>query len=234
MATLADFAPHVAPFVPSCPTITVELHLRLALAEFCASTRCWRHVSTVSGVVPASRIAVPVPPGAVISEIEKAWHNGRELEPRPYSDFDPSELSATSEQAHFITQARPSEVALVPRGESGTLRLSLFLKPSAAPSGKSTLPAGVYDPEVYDGVYSEANAPIPGVLAVPEFILEQHGAAIGHGAAARIMLIAGQTWTDVQGAAIHRGAFQAAMDRAHGINISGQQRAPKRQRPSYF
>lgn len=234
MATLADFAPHVAPFVASCPTITVELHLRAALAEFCAFTRCWRHVATVSDLVPLSRLAVPVPPGTVIHAIERAWHNDCLLEPADYSGFAPSQLAESSSQSSYISQIRPSEVALIPRAEGGTLRLNLFLKPSVAPSGKSTLPAGVYDPEVYAGVYVENNAPIPGVLAVPDFILEQHGVAIGHGAAARIQFIPGQPWTDPGAAQTHRAVFQLAMDETWGINIRGQQGAPVRSRPSYF
>lgn len=234
MATLADFAPHVAPFVASCPTITVELHLRAAMAEFCGKTRCWRQIATVADVAPLSRIAVPVPPGAVIASIENAWYDGCDLEARAYSDFTPAEIAATG-HPWAITQIRPSEVALVPRAETpATLRLSLFLKPSVAPSGRSSIPAGVYDPEVYDGVYTESNAPVPGTLAVPDFILEQHGYAIGHGAAARIMLIPGQTWTDPQGAAIHRAVFQQAMDETFAISITGQQRAPVRTRPSFF
>lgn len=234
MATLADFAPHVAPFVPSCPTITVEIHLRAALAEFCAATRCWRHVATVANLAPLSRIAVPVPPGAVIHAIEKAWHNGVELEAAEYASFDPADLAATAPQSRKITQMRPSEVALVPRAESGTLRASLFLKPSVAPSGKATLPGGVYDPEVYAGVYVENNVAIPGILAVPEFILEQHGVEIGHGAVARIQFIPGQTWTDPDAAATHRAIFQQAMDQSFAVSVTGQQRAPLRSRPSFF
>lgn len=233
MASLADFAPHVAPFAPSCPTITVEIHLRAALAEFCAFVRCWRHVAIVNDLGPASRIVVPVPAGTVVHDIERAWHDDCELEARPLSDFDPRELAGKGSPS-FITQIHPGEVSLVPRAESGRLRLAVFLKPSVAPSGKTMRPAGVFDPEVFDHVYSEAYAPVAGTLSVPDHILEQYGYAIGHGAVARALILPGQPWTDPAAAGVHRALFKTAMDEAHGINIRGQQRARVRQRPSYF
>lgn len=233
MASLDDFAPHVAPFAPGCPTITVGLHMRVAMADFCAFTKCWRHTAVVNDLVPASRVVVPVPAGTVIAGIERAWHDGRELEPRPWSSFDPQQLGCVGAPS-FITQARPKEVTLVPRAESGQLTLSLFLKPGGTPSGRTSQPASVYDPEVYDDVYSDTYAPIPGELEIPDHILEEYGAMIAHGALARLLLIPNQTWTDPASANAHRQLFRQAMDEVQGADIRGQQRAPLRQRPSYF
>ena len=232
MATLRDFMPHVLPFVSGCPEITATAHLRTALSEWCSKTRCWTHQVRNLVATTSSRIPIPVPPGTVIHDIAECWLDGRRLEPVPFSDHDPDMMDGEG-QPYGFTQQRPGQISLVPRG-TGVLRLNVYLKPAQTPSGKTTIAFSVYDPDVFDGVYDESVAPVPGVLEVPDFILDQWGAFIGAGAAAWIKLIPNQPWTDPQGAAVHRSAFQSEMERNFSRNIGGQQRAPRRSRAHFL
>lgn len=232
MATLRDFMPYVLPFASGCPEITATAHLRAALAEWCSKTRCWTHQVRNLQATLSSRIPVPVPPGTVIHDIAACWLDGRRLEPVPFSDNDPDMMDGEG-LPHAFTQERPGQISLVPRGE-GILRLNVYLKPAVTPSGKTTIAYSVFSPDVYDGVYSEGVATVPGVLDVPDFIVEQWGAYIGAGAVAWIKMIPNQPWTDPVGAATHRASFQAEMNRNFSRNIGGQQRAPRRSRARFI
>lgn len=233
MADLSDFLPHVLPWVSGCPDPVAEAQIRNAMAEFCAYTKVWRHVVRGLPATTSQRIVIPVPPGVVVHDIEGAWLDGRPLAPVPYHDLDSHDLDDLGGVPQGFTQVRPGEIALVPRG-TGTLRLSLILKPSLHPRGKNTIAYSVFSPDVFDGTYEEDQVPVPGTFVVPDFIMEQHGQAIGDGALARIKMMPRQPWSDVQQAAIHRAAFEAAMKASWSRNLTGQQRAPRRTRPQYF
>ena len=232
MATLANFMPHILPFVSGCPEPTAMLHLRVAIAEFCERTRCWTHQVRNLPASTSSRIAIPVPPGTAIVAIEKCWLDGRELYPLPLSTLSQSDLDEIG-TPEFFTQARPGEVSLVPRG-TGNLRLNVYVKPVETPSGKSTIAYSVYSPDVYEGVYTESTAEVSGTLVIPDFILEQWGSPISDGAVARIKMIPNQPWTDPSGAAAHAGNFERHVLANFGRNLRGQHRATRRQRASYF
>lgn len=204
MATLNDFLPHVMPYVPACPQPAALAQIRLAIAELCAQTRCWRHLQVFT--VSASNYSFTTPAGSEIHEIESVSFEGQRLSPVPYGVLTPEDL-AEEAPPQFFTQVSPDNLSIVPFA-AGEVTAVLFLKPSAALS--------VAPP------------------VIPDFILFQHGQVVGDGAVSRLKAMPGQPYSDPQGSAVHGAAFQQALDRLFSTNISGQHRAQARTRPRYF
>jgi len=86
---------------------------------------------------------------------------------------------------------------------AGSLRLSLFLEPSVA--GQE----------------------------FPEELGDKFGLYIAQGAGGRILLVPNQPYTNPQLATFFLSEFQKAKDKYSSVNITGQQRAPRRTKPSF-
>lgn len=69
---------------------------------------------------------------------------------------------------------------------------------------------------------------------LPDFLLDQHGKALGAGALASILLLPNQPYTNPQLAAIFDQQFQGACDRSFASHVKGQQRARLRSHARYF
>lgn len=216
---LKDFLPMVLPEAPACPRPVAEQYLRLAAIEFCERTRCWRHVSTQT--ISTQEPAIVAPDYATIHEIETAeWDGEYELEPTQFSEVDPDAYGAAAGEAgpaRYITQTAPNQVAVVPF-DTGSLRLSLFLKPR---SGSE------YGNDPNDPLQDRYNV-------VPEFMLIQHGDHIASGALARILTLPKQTFTNPQMAQVHLARFERACDNKFSSNMKGQHRAKRRVKAHSF
>ena len=111
----------------ACPEPVAVKYLREAAQEFCARTRMWRETDEFTTIADDIEVLC-VPPYAALHEIERAWFNGCDLEPVPFSRaFAPDE--AQGDAPRWITQVGPDRLSLVPAG-AGTLRVSMFLKPA--------------------------------------------------------------------------------------------------------
>ena len=130
--------PKVLQYAPGCPEPTAVEHLRDAAIQLCKATRCWRDLDEfhVTGCGPDKIPAIL--PYATLFEIEKAWFNDHELEPKTYgSDM----LFHDAGEPRYITQVSPDSVMLDP-ARAGTLKLSMFLMPS---ENAETLPQFFFD-----------------------------------------------------------------------------------------
>ena len=209
---LSDFLPYVLPHVPGCPEPVAEFQLRLAAIEFCERTRCWRH--TVQVEVSQNNRTASAPAFSTIHEFEAATFNGSPLIPTSWTESEPTELTgqdAPTGMPKFITQISPGLVSIMPL-RAGTLRLSLFLKPSNG-NAFGIDPA---DP------FRDANN------VVPAFMLAQHADALAQGALSRLHELPNEAFTNPQKADLCRMRFNRACDTAHAASLKGQQRAPLR------
>lgn len=203
MAYLSDFLPSVMQHASACPDPTAEKAVRAAAIELCERTRCWRLLD--DHALPAgwsSAIPVSTPTGSRLHEVERAWFDSRELDRATYTDF-PQRDDIIGTPSHF-TQAQRGEVLVWGQGEAGTLRLSLFLKPSNAAD------------------------------EVPDFLLEDHLDDIAAGALGRILLVPEQTWSNPNLGSFFQMKFDAACNKNFASNIRGQQRASARTRARFL
>ena len=125
MVELADFLPYILPHAQSAPHPAIYQNLRSAAIEFCRSTRSWRHAA-VFPVLDDTNIVVPLPIGANLFEVDKAWLGTRQLDPLPYADVD---LDREPGLAQFLSCVTGNEFVLSPP-ESGDLRMTMFLEPA--------------------------------------------------------------------------------------------------------
>lgn len=217
---LSDFLPLVMPYVMGAPEIVVERHIRMAIIEFCERTRCWRQIIDLP-VTAQGRMVIPMP-YATVHEFEFAeWSDGAgqvsPLTATQFSDVDQSIEVGTGGTPQFVTQIEPGTLMLFPPVDTGVVRVSAFLKPR---SGQSyALVAG----EARD-VFNQA----------PRFIFDQFSNAIAAGAISSVLRLPQQSFTDLKMSAFYLDRFEQAMSRNFAANVSGQQRAPKRTRFSFF
>ena len=206
MTPFSDFYPHVLPNAPSAPPPAVDFNLRRAAIEFCERTRCWREVQMLD-LDGTDAPVLCVPSDAAIHEIENAWFGDRQLRRAPFGAVSPSmwpaDAPASNEGApNVIAQMGWDSIAVIP-ATAGTLRLSLFLKPSQT------------------------------AIGVPDFLFERFASALSDGALARLLLVAGQPYTNPPLATALAGSFEMACKRNFDLPIRGQNRAVARSRPQY-
>lgn len=214
---LSEFLHLVLPYAKGVPEPLAEGMLRQAAIEFCERTRCWRHLVTLP--VTAANRTVAAPANTAIHEFEEARWNGIELTPVAFTDADPNELTGRNDigSPKFIAQIEPGMVSIYPY-QTGTLRLSMFLKPRHG--------------QAY-GV--DASNPLSDALnVVPEFLLTQHGEAIAYGALARLLAIPGEEWSNPALAMTFAGVFEQKAGGHSARNMRGQQRAPIRTKPQWM
>lgn len=122
---IEELFPNVLQYAPSCPEPLMTKHLREAAIQLCKTTRCWRDMDELE-VVGAVNVVPAILPYAALFQIEKAWFNDCELEPKT---FQQDMLMHDEGMPRYITQASPNSVILDPPGK-GTLKITMFLMPS--------------------------------------------------------------------------------------------------------
>lgn len=227
MVPISSFAPLVQPYAPAAPFPMLEQAIRLAAVEFCERTRCWRHVvhrhiDVFNGGVGHGDIRI-IPPYGTIFEFEFAYFNGKRLIPAQFSDLDirPDDSNGPETgMPSYISQIRPGTLKMTPiPDESGSLHLSIFLKPVSL--------------EDWDGPgYNDTADEDMNVL--PEFLLVEQGEAISHGALSRLLSVPGQSFSDPAGASVYAASFMQKLDQRFDTNLRGQHRAPPRSRSHSF
>jgi hypothetical protein len=216
-ARTADLLPFILPKAKAAPQPFAELQARVACIEFCENTRCWRHITTV--MLETQGQAVVAPFYATIHEFEEATLDGVPLTPTQFIDVKPETLTGRAEpgNAAYIAQSNPGTVTVYPQ-QTGTLRLSVFLKPR------------------YGQLFGmDAENPLEDAYnVIPEFLVAQHAQVLAAGALSRILSTPDEPFTDMKMAAVYRQEFELGMSRHFSSNIRGQQRAPVRTRPQWM
>jgi hypothetical protein len=206
MTDLDVFLPSIMPYAPGCPEPTARAAIITAARMFCERTRLWRDNDQFT-VTPTSCNVVCAPVGGELFEIEHASLDGRPLEPISIGDLDrnmPDWRTRTeAEGARWITQVEMGSVLVVPR-TTGTLSLSVFLKPA-----------------------EDADQ-------LPDFLAQHYRRIIADGALAEILMTPGQPFTAPDRAQFYSMRFESRLGGLVAQSITGQQRAKLRTRPQYF
>jgi hypothetical protein len=140
---------------------------------------------------------------AQVFELESAEFEKRPLDRVPFSEVSQEELEPTSGYSPTGITQIGHSTFRVFPAGTGALRITLFLEPLAT------------------------------AQVIPYPLAQSFGRHIANGAAARILLIPDQPYTNPQLAAIFQQRFDEACDRLSSFNIRGQHRAPARVRGSY-
>jgi hypothetical protein len=177
----------VIPHVPGCPVDIATNAIRAAAIDLCDRSGIIEYDAPL--ITPADQQATYVPTlpnGTIIAQINKAWYDGLELEPKD-SDFltkmygDWQSINAGTPRWITMTPADLTTVRLVPAPSNPAagviFRLRLTLKPSRASVD--------FDPNVAE-TYTET---------------------IAHGALARLMAVPGKPYSNERLAAYHAGLF---------------------------
>lgn len=216
-ANISELLPYILPKAPTVPLPYAEFQARLAVIEFCERTRCWRQILKTNLTTNGSAMIAPI--NATIHEFEEVTLNGNILTPTQFTEMDPDELTGeeSAGPAKYIAQVTPGHVSVYPF-ETGTLRVSCFLKPQHGQS-----------------VGTDATSPLSDAYNVlPKFMVTQYASALADGALYRIMSTNKQDFTDFEMAAVHKAAFDEACNKHFGSNLRGQQRAPVRVKPRWM
>ncbi len=238
MRPIADLFPLILPHVPGCPEPTAAIAARAAAAEFCERTRCWRVVADVA--VTAQAPGVSLPAYAAIHEIEMARWEGQPLERISYMDALstwPAEnwTADMGGQPHSITQAAPGALIVLPFG-TGTLKLSIYVKPAVLPrfGPGLTIDTTLISVDTTEVNLSQAPNRLEELFVLPDFMFDQIAEPLAWGALSRIFAIPGQPFSDAGLALAYADRFAKAIDSRSTSNLRGQQRTPLRTRPRFF
>lgn len=205
MSPLTVYAPLTRVYCPDTPFPIVMAHIRLAVSEFCMNTRLWRE--TVTQNVSGNPHDITTADGVEIHQIERCEFDGRRLAPVMDHDVEPNDRTTFGTPRCF-SQTRPDQIAVYPF-TGGTYSLTLILKLSAVGA---------------EGVANEG----------PTFIAQHYAEAISRGAAARILMIPGQPWSDGAAAQMHRIEFDRLTAGAAQTATVGQQGAALRTKPMWM
>lgn len=122
---IEELYPKVLQYAPNCPEPLMLEHLREAAIELCRSTRCWRTMDEFEVTGPVNTVPSILPYSALF-QIEKAWFNDYELEPKSFSG---DMLMHDEGMPRYISQAGPDSILIDPAGK-GTIKMTMFLMPS--------------------------------------------------------------------------------------------------------
>jgi len=201
----SDLLDDVLPSLAADPSDPVTEHaIKRTVIEFCASTWIWKHLPDPIDVVAGEAVYDLEPlPATDVATVMSVSLDGYMLFAKTTDWLDANEpgwRSVTGAPRYF-TQVDTEQVILaqVPASSSaGGLTATLALQPSQNSTG------------------------------FPKWIANQYLYALADGAIARLMLIPGKPWTDLNTGADKRSRFEAAMANARNTAVAGLGRAPTR------
>lgn len=181
-------APKVLPAVPGCPFSLVMAGLRDAAAEFCTRTLVWQEdLAAISLTAENAFHTLTPPPGARIVMVLRVELDGRPLRAANEDLLDEEHpgwraLSPGTPVCYVLP--KPRELRLVPA-------------PAEAATNALTVRA--------------AMAPAKDAVQTEDFLLEDYGQAVIHGALAELYGFVGLSWANAERAAHHARQFRAAI-----------------------
>lgn len=180
-----QFFRHLQPYVPGCPEVTMEDHLRDAAVMFCARSEAWRvELGPAVTVAGTQDYTVTVPANTDIENVVELYLNDVRLK-------RVSDLYAAL--APGAPTARPNAFAVLPDGQlrffstpddAYTFGGQMVLKPSLAATG------------------------------VEDFLFVDHAKSIAYGALSTVLLIPGKEWSNPDMANYFRAKFFSCADEA--------------------
>ncbi|KYC52199.1 MAG: hypothetical protein AMQ22_00926 [Candidatus Methanofastidiosum methylothiophilum] len=211
MASISDFYPYVMPAVQGCPTGIVNMAIKNAIVDFCDKTLMWRYTFAPMDIVDGqSSYEFTSPDDAAISKPLYVSVNGNQLYGTNEDDLDilySGWREATSNSPVMYYMDYNSNLILVPtpsENQDGSLILQVALRPS------------------FDAVEFE------------DWLLEDWGEVIGHGALMRLHAMPGKVWADTNTVQYHRAKFREGVSRAKSRTMKSFGRQTKSVQPRQF
>lgn len=212
MAALASFLPYVLPYVPGCPAPLAEQHIRDICIAFCATTLIAQQaldpVSIIAGIADYD---LDPPTASRVHLIMRAWFDGDELRSLgPDSAVRP---------AMFNQHAEPPP----PGRPTGFYRIDPAIRLNATPEANA--PFGL--------TTLAAIKPTRTAETVPDILFDDYAFEIGQGAAATLMTVPNQPFTDFAAASSRAALYASAIGpaRIRAAKAHGRTTATVRPRP---
>jgi len=189
--TWATFYPYVLPYLPGCPEVVIETHLKEAAADFCAESEVWR-LTIASDYTSngTSDYEIDVTSGTLLESILFFYVNGS-----PLTRVADRHFSIPINQDGSAVKGAPIYVSIL---DDKSVRLF------PTPDGKYT----------FNGVV--VLKPKLTATGVEDFIYDAHGRAIASGAIARLAEIPNKEWMKFELSIQHRFEFNRGITNAKG------------------
>ena len=186
MAVLWDkFYPYIQPYLPGCPEVVIETHLKEAAADFLARSEIWRFDIDKDFTTASEKdYELDTPTGAVLENIYDLV-----LDDQPLARVSDRHINGT----RFTTAGRPMYYSIY---QDTSIRLY------PTPDQKYTF-QGV-------GVLKASLA----ATGVENWIYETHGRCISYGAISRLAEVPGKEWHNPELAGYYRSKFDMDADMA--------------------
>lgn len=207
MIDLDAMLPRVLPFVPGAPDPLVFQHLREAARDLCDRARFWLQTDTLPIAAPDFEQVLTIPDVDVVAIKAGSIDGGCPLEPKTVAELDdirPGWAEDTCEAEARYVTQLEPGAITVYPRQAGTLTLRLVLRPSLV------------------------------ALSIPDWLVSQHGTALGRGAAGRILVLPNQEYGSPAIGATMIAEFGAYLDTWSVRGRKGQTGGRLRTKPQPF
>jgi len=205
MATVAysTFFPFLIPLVPHVADPVAEQAIRDTCIEFCKESLIWQTpIDPISSTAGEAVYQLDVPTNANLAHVVDLYYNNARLAKKSVSEiaskFTRDWMQSVGTPTVF-TMLNPNEITLVSKPDRSVL-------------------------DAITGIL--AYAPMRKSTGIIDYIYEDYAEEIARGAAARLMMIPNQQWTDPKMALGYRKQFMSDMSNARAHVNQGQMRAP--------
>jgi hypothetical protein len=206
MVSLSEFMPYVLPSVPGCTDVLAEQYLRDVCIDFCSKTLLiQRDHDPVSVVAGQADYDLDPPTGARVHMVMQAWFERQPLDVvTPDSPGMRPEVFNSGFQGADTNTGNPTKLI-----QKDDLTFTLERAPSVDSISAVTMRIAL--------------KPTRNATDVENILLDDYAYEIGQGAAARLMRIPGQPFTNIQLALAYettyvtaRNTAQARANRSYG------------------
>lgn len=211
MQALSKFYPFTLPYVMGAPDAALDQAILSTCIDFCSRTLIVQSVSTYDLVAGVSEYEVDVESGARLVKILKVFTSGRLLKPTTVEDVKSAEALTTG------ASGAPQTYFTMTPNEAGFV---LYPTPDAVVTGGLVVRAAV--------------APTRSATSVADVLFEDWADTIGAGAAARLLGLPRQPFTDPASAAALSQQYESAVLSASVESRIGQTVGASRVQPARF
>lgn len=198
MKAWADFYPDVLPFVIGCPNPTVDAALRKAAREFCLISKAWQETEEFESDGETNRYFFDVTGRTELVQVVRASVGGKDLDIYGAHEL-PSDWETRPPCQRSLYHLNAEEYLLFPM-------------PLAAQAVSVT----------------QAMRPSMQGTGVGDEVFNLHSTAIASGAAAQLLRMPRQAWTDLEQAAICKAEFDSGVHTAANRSFMQTRTASRR------
>lgn len=208
MTSYDSFLPWVLTNVPGVPEVAAIQGLRDASIQFCEQTLIHQvdhdPVTVIANTVDYD-LETPVS-GTRVHKIMRAWFQGSEL--RPEAPDQVNSPSIYNQNIGGVTTNKTKPQTFI---QKDWATFSVFPIPDQTYPNSVTLRIAL--------------APLRSATSCEDFLYQNWGEAIAHGASARLLAMPGKSWSNPNAAAYHQTQYQIGINQARQQATHGYVRA---------